>query len=659
MFGVYALASLAIGGIGKTSAYLADAERSTGNVFTAGPLDFELDSAADFANPESCEGTPERTIKVYNHGNPFRYKIETEDVAGGLCGYVVLEANLDGGVPECIGSLDNFVCQTYTYPEPSGAAPQEWTFKTTFLSGAPNDGTCTFKFKYTGWQLNLNAGGFHDEEEIASTITKELCGPKTPMLVNKFYYNVECGKGTDANQWIEIYNPNDTVQNLKSWQLCNKDNCEMIAADAEISAKGYAVVSQSAGTWSYWSVPSNVLKITSLAGTMTMDSEADMLALVDPDGRVTDQANWGTPDESWVNYNSGLWSPGLTTVDKGHMLGRAVNGVDTDQPEDWRDFAPPTVLITSPDKPTSWICGRSYTVTWKAENPSGPDSDLKIDILYIKDTNQNGRIDSGDRYSTVATNLENSGTYTWKPACFTGYVWVKIVAKNPANFMLASKVVSVRIYEPDSEDVVPPDLPEGENDDFDIISDDATATSTDATSSMDAAGGAPEEGSATSTEPAGQTCSDCENGASLPEGPANETPGTAEEAGGGSTDDIDVLSETEAGAFSSTSTETMFDNGLSGGESGGFGDLPEPGNVGQPEPDTETSPPDNGPITENQSSVGEGDGNTDGGADPATGSIQQTEETENRDQGQTNNGQSAEDGGSDIGTGGDGAAVIQ
>jgi hypothetical protein len=440
-------------------AYFDDPESSPDNSLIAGALDFYLSSPQDFL-PEMTCSTAERTIDLLNNGNPFRYKIETTDFSGDLCNYIILEANLDGGASECQGNLIGFNCEEFLFAEPNGIIPHQWHFTATLIDGFPEESVCSFKFLYSGWQVDLEGGGFHDEEEIENTITSGICAPELPKLViNKVYYDVDSDHGTEpANEWIELYNDSDSPIDIMNWSIEDDAGLDVLSASSVIiPSYGYALITGSATTWNYWEIPADVVKIVLSDGTIGngLDNTADMLVLRDNNGNIIDQMNWGIPDTNWLNYNLGVWTPmGCPDVDEGHMLGRVPDGKDNNQPSDFQDLAPPVVSVSYYHS-GYWYCGRTYTINWTAVNQNGDDNELLIDIVYITDNDRNGRISSGDRTYLAADHIANSGSYSLYirgSYCYFGYVWVKVIAYGPENFMVQNSVTGPRVFEPPEPD---------------------------------------------------------------------------------------------------------------------------------------------------------------------------------------------------------------
>lgn len=286
--------------------------------------------------------------------------------------------------------------------------------------------------------INLTAFEAH-----VINVTAKIKSGTDHLVINKVYYNVDCEHGSDPkNEWVELYNPTAEPINLKKWELCNHNKCEIINPNVDIPAFGYALVSHDASTWKYWEIPAGVLKINSLGGQyVRLNNDADMLILKNKDGDIVDQMNWGIPNPGWPNYNSNLWNPGVPTVAHGHMLARVPSGFDTDQPSDWKDLALPHVELLAPNGGEIWTIGEIATIKWIATNPNGPDSDLKIDLFYSGD--------SGHTWAVFATSTPNTGEYEWRVPLFiddyyvpSQHARIKVVARGPENFMVADPDMS-------------------------------------------------------------------------------------------------------------------------------------------------------------------------------------------------------------------------
>ena len=436
-------------------AVFRDSENSPGNSFIAGPLDFSLTPLNDFTPQEICQEPSFREIDLYNYGNPFHYKIETTDVSGDLCSYITLTANLNGGTAECSESLVGFQCQDFIYSDITNSEPHHWQFTLMLTEGAPEESVCHFKLLFSGRQLNFTIGGFHDEEEIDNTITSGVCPPREVILLNKVYYDVDSKHGQEErNEWIELYNPNDTPVDISAWIIEDNTSQDVLPNSLVIPAYGFALITGSESTWQYWeTIPSSALKIVLPDGKIGngLANNGDRLILKDSSGRIIDEMSYEGDTTIFDPAPPLNGSGNPYDLPEGHILGREPTGYDTDTAEDWHDFGIPQVRVTYPTGGT-WYCGRRYTIRWTATNPNGPNSDLAITLLYIRDLDRNGVVSSGDAVTTIAQDIANTGSYHWRVSpCYYGYIWIKVIAKGPENFMISDSALSGRVFEPPFE----------------------------------------------------------------------------------------------------------------------------------------------------------------------------------------------------------------
>jgi len=439
--------------VGKTFGLFSDTESSSQNEFTAGALSFSLESEGDFTS--ACNVDSQRTINILNQGNSFKYVASSTEFSSPVCNYINLKANLSGDGIEYDGPLTGFNSGLINFSE-----NESWVFDATTSPDLPANlqgQTCTFKFVFNGSQTrnNLPFGeGFTDTEEIINNIS--ACGqggPEEPKIViNKVYYKVDSKHGTDpANEWVELYNPTELPLDISNWVIADNNSSDVLASSSPIiiPALGFALISGTSTTWNYWQIPSGVVKIVLADGEIGngLDNTADMLILKDSDGNIADQMNWGLPNLSWPNYNSGVWHPGAVAALPGQMLARYPNGFDTDQASDWLVFTPPVAKMIVPNGGEVWYVAHTYELKWTAANFNGPDSDLSIDLYYSKD--------SGATWAAIATSTENDGSFLWKiPLSIDGYLTVssrariKVVATGPENFMVQDWDMSDRDFCP-------------------------------------------------------------------------------------------------------------------------------------------------------------------------------------------------------------------
>lgn len=423
-------------------AFYEDFEESLQNPISAGVLDFYFISPQDFTPEDTCD-IATRDIQLFNNGNPFAYQIEVTEFSGDLCSYIVLTASLNG-VFQCTHQLTNFTCQNLTFPENTNS--QNWHFKAELTEGFPENSVCVFKLRYSGWQTtpDLGGGGFRDEEEVTSIVSSGLCQPIVPMLITKIYYDVDSNHGFEpANEWIELYNPNNNPIDITGWQICDNTSCDIIPASNPIPAHGFALISGDNSTWQYWeAVPSQVIKIVlpdEKIGNALANS-GDRVILKDALGREIDAVSYGND-----NY---AFDPPCPDVAEGHILARVPYDIDTNTSADWKDLALPQVVVTYPSGGV-WYCHQNVNLQWTATNPNGSNSDLSITLQYIRDLDDDGVISPGDGVTIIAQDIANSGSYNWQVSpCYYGYVWIRVIAKGPENFMVQASGVSGRVFEP-------------------------------------------------------------------------------------------------------------------------------------------------------------------------------------------------------------------
>jgi len=192
--------------------------------------------------------------------------------------------------------------------------------------------------------------------------------PDNILLINKIYYAAGPNGPSNADRWIELYNPGTVDTNIKGWTLCARDNCGKITKDGIVAPGSYALISHSKETCDKWYAPGNILVVgqNQMAGPLLIfDPVNEMLTLLNPDAMIIDQVNWGFTDSTWPNYNSLLWNPGLTAVGIGRSIGRNPDGFDTDQASDWIDFATPIIGAIDTGKDL-WPFGKTHTIAWRA-----------------------------------------------------------------------------------------------------------------------------------------------------------------------------------------------------------------------------------------------------------------------------------------------------
>ncbi len=425
--------------VGQALAAFFDNEASVGS-FSAASLDFSLTDSG--WNPIESEvnlelgNTAFKDVRMTNDGIlNFQYTAETANESGDIafCNSLDLTAKLLGE-EMYNGSLTGFL-STAT------GTINTWNYRIDMPANFQNS-VCGFDFLYNGWQTDMplyGSGGFFDTEKVENTISS------WGLRINKVYYDVAPDRGVEGdNEWVEIYNQTNVPLDISGWQICDNTSCDIIPAASPILGEGFAVISVTGTTWGYWDIPPEVVKIVLADGKIGngLSNDADELTLKRPDGVVIDQMSWGPG--------------GSPDVPEGNMLGRNPNGYDTNQASDFVEFGPPNLNLIYPDQSgaLTWYWAYRYDIQWTASNPNGPDSELLIDLYYIKDVNHDSIISAGDTLHRIARNTQNDGLFGWTvPSGFLGYIWVKVVAKGPENPMLTDSMISGKIYDPFSSEM--------------------------------------------------------------------------------------------------------------------------------------------------------------------------------------------------------------
>jgi len=141
----------------ETFAYFNDDETSSENIYSAGTLDFSLDSSGDDAS---------RDVNIINNGTlGFQYRVKTDNISGKLCNYLNLSADLEG-TSVYIEPLSGFDYEAGEFSD----LTDNWHFATS-LSGDGLDlqnKTCNFDLVFDAVQID--GIGFSDQEIISNNI---------------------------------------------------------------------------------------------------------------------------------------------------------------------------------------------------------------------------------------------------------------------------------------------------------------------------------------------------------------------------------------------------------------------------------------------------------------------------------------------------------
>lgn len=261
----------------KTLAYFSDSASLTGNTFTAGTLSFNLNPSANFASsPLGQGGTASYSTVLVNDGSlGFQYKVKADNLSGGLCGILTLEAKL-ATTTVYSGLLADF---TATSTFDSLAA--DWHFTVTLPGGTADSlqgEVCDFNIVYSGWQTNLpeGGGGFTNVEKIGSVIKAAYWSPS--VVLNEFLPH-----SGNYQEFIELYNKASSSIDLSKYY---------IKADSNV----IPINTTTTGVYSggLTTIPANGW-LTVTTGGNVMNDSSGTVALYNGNDVLVDSYSYGSP----------------------------------------------------------------------------------------------------------------------------------------------------------------------------------------------------------------------------------------------------------------------------------------------------------------------------------------------------------------------------
>ncbi len=268
-----------------------DTETSNGNTFSAATLDFSLSSGGDFSPNITPTQTSVRTVDIANDGIlGFQYNLGIANISGSLCGYLNLEANLNGGASEYNGSLAG-VNYSGTF-----GAPESWVFTTTLTSSDSSleNQTCSFDLVFNGSQIG--GAGFSDTEAISNTITSGAWAVSCPNT--ETINNVRTGSSFDFTGKNVVIQNGGALQTTTSSITVTTDCNFTIENGGEIRANGTNGGTVNLIVGGNLSVAGNSIEATSISNSST-NNGGDINIDVDGDFTLT-----GTVD-SYGQENAG------------------------------------------------------------------------------------------------------------------------------------------------------------------------------------------------------------------------------------------------------------------------------------------------------------------------------------------------------------------
>jgi len=156
-----------------------------------------------------------------------------------------------------------------------------------------------------------------------------------------------------SDEWFQLYNMTKGALTLTGWSVCTSGTCVTLPTT---TVESFSLAKFKASALTGW--PSKGL-----------DGANDMLGIKDDSGKPVDSLNWGTPSNSWKNYESFkdmLWNPGIKAPDAAanQSFFRMAIGKDTDQVSDW--------LTTASKVPGAQPTAAASTTPRTTSTPTSP-----------------------------------------------------------------------------------------------------------------------------------------------------------------------------------------------------------------------------------------------------------------------------------------------
>lgn len=226
--------------IGNTVAFYNDSESSSGNISTAGFVDFTV----LIEKPEGPAGglvpgssTTQFATVVSTSTLGFKYTVKVEKTGGDddFCNALTLEAKLEG-LPNYMGNLLTFVSLPVVYSE----ATDNWEFIISLPSDVSAQGSCSFDFVFSGWQsLFVDISGFSDIERVDDPVHSAV---SLEAVSDGAHGTVEFVASTTENQNRVTTVNNIDKENLKTSSTLDTGVTEFGAPDNNATTSDVVIV---------------------------------------------------------------------------------------------------------------------------------------------------------------------------------------------------------------------------------------------------------------------------------------------------------------------------------------------------------------------------------------------------------------------------------
>ncbi|MBN1894035.1 CotH kinase family protein, partial [bacterium] len=238
--------------------------------------------------------------------------------------------------------------------------------------------------RFSGWTgISDNSSRVSIEPSGAGIVTahfKASNGPACALVINEMNYH--SSPGSDAGDWVELYNPHAAAVNLGGWILQdeNPSNGFVFPAGTSIDADGFLICCSDIRAFR------NLFpEVKNAAGDLDfgLDSEGERVLLIDPAGYVVDSLTYGTrapwPAEPDGNGPAlALRAPDLDNSLGGHWAASAGFGT----PGRSNEFQDPSSSVPENLQPGDFCLLPNYPNPFDAAPASGSRHRSGTSILF-------------------------------------------------------------------------------------------------------------------------------------------------------------------------------------------------------------------------------------------------------------------------------------
>jgi len=200
--------------------------------------------------------------------------------------------------------------------------------------------TTTYSLDCTG------PGGNANDSVTVNFVPEPGPGPSGNLLITEVHYDLSNSTTTPqgeepGNEWIELHNGTNQTLDLGGYTIHDSAGSDTIPAGTMLAAGQFIVITSSATTSSFYSIPGNaaILVLASSIGSNGLGNAGDMVEIRNDEANTVDAVSWGSNTTAFTPSVR----PGTTADDfPGQSIGRINISVDTGAAADWETKSTPT-----------------------------------------------------------------------------------------------------------------------------------------------------------------------------------------------------------------------------------------------------------------------------------------------------------------------------